>query len=187
MVKLDKIYTKGGDKGLTSLGNGERVKKHSLRVSTYGEIDEANSLIGISIIYSTKKTGGRLKIIQNDLFDIGGDLCVPDHSKKKKLRVSEEQIQYLEREIDEMNKNLEALSSFVLPGGTKGSAYLHLARCVVRRSERSLSLLANEESISGIIFKYINRLSDFLFVASRYENRKNGDVLWEPAKYQKGS
>ena len=187
MVKLDKIYTKGGDTGLTSLGDGERVKKHSLRVNTYGEIDEANSLIGISIIYSTKKTGERLKIIQNDLFDIGGDLCIPDLSKKKKLRVSVKQFEYLESEIDEMNKNLEALSSFVLPGGTKGSAYLHLARCVVRRSERSLTLLADEESIGEIIVKYINRLSDFLFVASRYENREYGDVLWEPGKYQKGN
>ena len=187
MVKLDKIYTKGGDKGLTSLGNGERVEKYNLRVNTYGEIDEANALIGISILYSSKKTVERLKVIQNDLFDIGGDLCVPDTSKKKKLRVSEEQIEYLEREIDEMNKNLEALSSFVLPGGTKGSAYLHLARCVVRRSERSISLLANKECISEIIIKYINRLSDFLFVASRYENREYGDVLWEPGKYQKGS
>ena len=106
---------------------------------------------------------------------------------KKKLRVSEKQIEYLEREIDLMNTNLEALSSFVLPGGTKGSAYLHLARCVVRRSERSLTLLADEESIGEIIVKYINRLSDFLFVASRYENREYGDVLWEPGKYQKGN
>lgn len=187
MVKLDKIYTKGGDNGLTSLGNGERVKKHNLRVNTYGEIDEANALIGISMLYSSKKTVKRLRIIQNDLFDIGGDLCIPDISKKKKLRVCEKQIKYLESEIDKMNSNLEALSSFVLPGGTKGSAYLHLARCVVRRSERSLSLLANKENISEIIIKYINRLSDFLFVASRYENKKNGDVLWEPGKYQKGN
>jgi len=187
MVKLDKIYTRGGDQGLTSLGDGKRVRKDNLRVSCYGEIDEVNAIIGISMIYSSKKTIDRLKIIQNDLFDIGADLCVPENSEKIKLRVSETQISYLESEIDEMNKELKSLNSFILPGGTKASSYLHLARCVTRRAERSISKLLKDEVINEVIFKYVNRLSDFLFVASRYENKENGDILWEPGKNQKRS
>ena len=187
MVKLDKIYTRGGDQGSTSLGDGKRVRKDNLRVSCYGEIDEVNAIIGISMIYSSKKTIDRLKIIQNDLFDIGADLCVPENSEKIKLRVSETQISYLESEIDEMNKELKSLNSFILPGGTKASSYLHLARCVTRRAERSISKLLKDEVINEVIFKYVNRLSDFLFVASRYENKENGDILWEPGKNQKRS
>ena len=185
MVKLDKIYTRGGDQGSTSLGDGQRVSKDNLRVSCYGEIDEVNALLGVCMLYSSKKTIDRLRVIQNDLFDIGADLCIPEGSKKKKLRVSQIQIDYLENEIDEMNKKLENLSSFILPGGTKSSSFLHLARCVTRRTERSISKLIKDEVINEIIFKYINRLSDFLFVASRYENKENGDILWEPGRNQK--
>ena len=184
MVKLDKIYTRGGDEGLTSLGDGSRVNKHNLRVVAYGEIDEANALLGVSLLYVSKKIERILKIIQNDLFDLGADLCFPEDSKKSKLKVSESQVDFLEEKIDDINKDLEPLSSFILPGGTNASSFLHLARCVVRRAERNLSYLNDNEEINKSVFKYVNRLSDFLFVASRYENKKNGDVLWLPAKSQ---
>ncbi len=186
MVKLDKIYTRGGDKGQTSLGNGIRVHKHNFRVVSYGEIDEANSIIGICIIYSSDELKNTLRIIQNDLFDIGADLCMPEDSKNKTLKVKKNQINFLEKQIDMMNKNLDDLKSFILPGGSKSAAYLHHARCVVRRAERSISNLTDIENVNETILKYVNRLSDFLFVASRYENRDLGDTLWEPAKYQKG-
>lgn len=185
MVKLDKIYTRGGDKGLTSLGNGQRVSKHSLRVVSYGDIDEVNAVIGILINHCSTDLKKNLSIIQNDLFDIGADLCMPDVSNKKKLKLNPEQVVFLEREIDVMNKSLDDLESFILPGGTIASCYLHFARCVVRRSERSLSNLNEYESVNREVFKYVNRLSDFFFVAARYENRNIGDTLWEPGKFQK--
>ena len=185
MVKLDKIYTRGGDKGLTSLGNGQRVSKHSLRVVSYGDIDEVNAVIGILINHCSTDLKKNLGIIQNDLFDIGADLCMPDVSNKKKLKLNPEQVVFLEREIDVMNKSLDDLESFILPGGTIASCYLHFARCVVRRSERSLSNLNEYESVNREVFKYVNRLSDFFFVAARYENRNIGDTLWEPGKFQK--
>ena len=186
MVKLDKIYTKGGDQGLTSLGNGDRVKKHHIRVRAYGEIDEVNSLIGVSIIYCKTKVKGILKIVQNDLFDIGADLCMPENSNKKKLKLCNEQVKYLENMIDSINSELDDLKSFILPGGSIPSAFLHLARCVARRAERELSKLNEVEKVNDFVFQYVNRLSDLLFVASRYENKMSGDVLWEPGKFQKG-
>lgn len=185
MVKLDKIYTRGGDEGKTSLGNGDRVKKYNLRVDTYGDFDEASSAIGIAIIYSSNETRNMLRNIQNDLFDLGADLSVPSNLKKKVLRVNDDQVKYLEDSIDLMNESLEDLNSFILPGGSKSSSFLHFARCVVRRAERKLSKLIEDEDVNRIVLKYINRLSDFLFVASRFENKNDGDILWEPGKLQK--
>tara|TARA_B100001093_G_C26425531_1_gene841735 strand:+ start:160 stop:732 length:573 start_codon:yes stop_codon:yes gene_type:complete len=185
VVKLDKIYTKGGDKGETSLGNGDRVKKHDPRVETYGEIEEANALIGCSLIYSSNESKNSLQRIQNDLFDLGADLCIPDSSIKKKLKVSEIQVEFLENEIDNMNLHLGKLTSFILPGGSKASSFLHLTRCVIRRAERKLTSLMEKEDVNNILLKYLNRLSDFLFVIARYENKNYGDVLWEPGKVQK--
>ena len=185
MVKLDKIYTRGGDKGYTSLGDGTRVKKNNQRVLVYGELDEANAVIGMCINYCQNLTKSSLQIIQNDLFDLGADICVPESFKKKnKLSITESQVTNLEEMIDKMNNELDSLSSFILPGGTKSSALLHLARCVVRRAERNLVILEEAEKINSVIAKYINRLSDFLFVAARYENKKIGDILWKPGKSQ---
>ena len=134
MVRLDKIYTKGGDKGLTSLGDGKRVKKNSLRVNCYGDIDESNSVIGIAIYHCSEKLKKSLSIVQNDLFDIGADLCVPGDIKNG-LRLKKNRVVFLENEIDDINKGLGDLKSFILPGGSLASSYLHIARCIVRRSE----------------------------------------------------
>ena len=180
MVKLDKIYTKGGDTGLTSLGDGKRVSKNSLRVKSYGEVDEVNATIGVAICYCSDQLKKKLKYIQNHLFDIGADLCIPDESKKAKSL--NEGISMLENEIDKMNTKLSPLKSFILPGGTKSSSFLHLARTITRRCERSLVELNSKEKINSEIIIYINRLSDFLFVAARIENVKDGDILWVPNK-----
>ena len=180
MVKLDKIYTKGGDKGLTSLGDGKRVSKNSLRVKSYGEVDEVNATIGIVVCYCSDHLKKNLKNIQNHLFDIGADLCIPD--KNKKAKSLNEGINMLEKEIDKMNTKLSPLKSFILPGGTKSSSFLHLARTITRRCERSLVELDSKEKINSEIIIYINRLSDFLFVAARIENMKDGDILWVPNK-----
>jgi len=182
LVKLDKIYTRGGDKGITSLGDGKRVKKNSLRISAYGEIDEVNCCLGISVCFCSEKLKKSLLTIQNDLFDIGADLCVP--GKKKKPVVLEKQIKFLEKELDILNSSLKHLRSFIIPGGTKSSAFLHLARATVRRAERSLIDLSMKEKINPEILKYINRLSDFLFVAARFENKKVGDILWVPKQFK---
>ena len=183
MVRLDKIYTKGGDGGLTSLGDGKRVKKSSLRVRCYGDIDESNSVIGIAMFHCSEKLKKSLSIIQNDLFDIGADLCVPGDVKGA-LRLKKNRVEFLENEIDDINKGLGTLKSFILPGGSLASSYLHLARCIVRRSERKISNLMDSESINEEILKYVNRLSDYLFVSARFENKKIGDVLWKPGKFQ---
>ena len=180
MVKLDKIYTKGGDKGFTSLGDGKRVSKNSLRVKSYGEVDEVNATIGVVVGYCSDQLKKNLKYIQNHLFDIGADLCIPD--KNKKAKSLNEGINMLEKEIDEMNTKLSPLKSFILPGGTKSSSFLHLARTITRRCERSLIELDSNEKINPEIIIYINRLSDFLFVAARIENMKDGDILWVPNK-----
>ena len=185
MVKLDKIYTKGGDKGENSLGDGQRVKKNNLRVETFGEIEEANALIGCSLIYTSEESINSLRRIQNDLFDLGADLCIPDSSEKKELKVSKIQLDYLENEMDKMNLELGKLESFILPGGSKASSFLHLTRCVVRRAERKLTNLMQKEDVNNIVLKYLNRLSDFLFVVARFENKEFGDILWEPGKVQK--
>lgn len=190
MVKLNKIYTKTGDAGTTGLGTGERVRKDTLRISAYGSVDETNSTIGVVRIHLAGHQGldAKLGRIQNDLFDLGADLCVPDRGKKPEwevLRVSDDQVARLEAEIDEMNSELKPLKSFVLPGGSPASAALHVARTVCRRAEREMVALAaqDDEPVSAAALKYINRLSDFLFVAGRYVNdRGRSDVLWVPGQ-----
>ncbi|EKE78296.1 cob(I)yrinic acid a,c-diamide adenosyltransferase [Oceanibaculum indicum] len=186
MVKLTRIYTRGGDKGKTSLGNGKRVDKHALRVAAYGAVDEANAAIGIARLQtaSLPDADAMLGRIQNDLFDLGADLCTPDDGKDlgyEPLRILDSQVQRLEREIDAMNVELAPLSSFVLPGGTPASAHLHLARTLARRAERAITRLSRREPVSPAALQYVNRLSDHLFVLGRFLNDKGaGDVLWIP-------
>ena len=184
MIKLNKIYTKTGDGGNTALGDGERVLKDSLRVSAYGNVDELNASIGIITLYANTELKRKLKNIQNDLFDIGADLCVPISEKNKgRLRLSTNQIETLELEIDEMNSILEPLNSFVLPGGCRSATFLHMARTICRRAERSVVSLRSQEQINENTLVYLNRLSDWLFVASRVENQENSsEVLWAPGK-----
>ena len=184
MIKLNKIYTKTGDDGDTALGDGERVLKDSLRVSAYGNVDELNASIGIITLYANTELKRKLKNIQNDLFDIGADLCVPISEKNKdRLRLSTNQIETLELEIDEMNSILEPLNSFVLPGGCRSATFLHMARTICRRAERSVVSLRSREKINNNTLVYLNRLSDWLFVASRVENQENSsEVLWAPGK-----
>ena len=184
MIKLNKIYTKTGDGGDTALGDGERVLKDSLRVSAYGNVDELNASIGIITLYANTELKRKLKNIQNDLFDIGADLCVPISEKNKdRLRLSTNQIETLELEIDEMNRILEPLNSFVLPGGCRSATFLHMARTICRRAERSVVSLRSQEKINDNTLVYLNRLSDWLFVASRVENQENSsEVLWAPGK-----
>ena len=184
MIKLNKIYTKTGDGGDTALGDGERVLKDSLRVSAYGNVDELNASIGIITLYANTELKRKLKNIQNDLFDIGADLCVPISEKNKgRLRLSTNQIETLELEIDEMNSILEPLNSFVLPGGCRSATFLHMARTICRRAERSVVSLKSQEQINENTLLYLNRLSDWLFVASRVENQENSsEVLWAPGK-----
>ena len=184
MIKLNKIYTKTGDGGDTALGDGERVLKDSLRVSAYGNVDELNASIGIITLYANTELKRKLKNIQNDLFDIGADLCVPISEKNKdRLRLSTNQIETLELEIDEMNSILEPLNSFVLPGGCRSATFLHMARTICRRAERSVVSLRSKEKINDNTLVYLNRLSDWLFVASRVENQENStEVLWSPGK-----
>ena len=184
MIKLNKIYTKTGDGGDTALGDGERVLKDSLRVSAYGNVDELNASIGIITLYANTELKRKLKNIQNDLFDIGADLCVPISEKNKdRLRLSTNQIETLELEIDEMNSILEPLNSFVLPGGCRSATFLHMARTICRRAERSVVSLKSQEKINDNTLVYLNRLSDWLFVASRVENQENSsEVLWAPGK-----
>lgn len=184
MIKLNKIYTKTGDGGDTALGDGERVLKDSLRVSAYGNVDELNASIGIITLYANAELKRKLKNIQNDLFDIGADLCVPIAEKNKdRLRLSTNQIETLELEIDEMNSILEPLNSFVLPGGCRSATFLHMARTICRRAERSVVSLRSQEQINENTLVYLNRLSDWLFVASRVENQENSsEVLWAPGK-----
>ncbi|MGA7710756.1 MAG: cob(I)yrinic acid a,c-diamide adenosyltransferase [Rhizomicrobium sp.] len=183
MVRLTRIYTKTGDKGETSLGDGTRVAKDALRVDAFGTVDEANAAIGVARLATKGKLDGMLARIQNDLFDLGADLCVPETTKtaKSRLRIADTQVVRLEHEIDAMNKELKPLESFVLPGGSTASAHLHLARAIVRRAERLMVELAKVEKVGAPALRYINRLSDHLFVASRYANAKGArDVLWKP-------
>ena len=180
MVKLDKIYTRGGDKGLTSLGDGSRVQKSNIRIKAYGDRDEANSSLGICVFLSNKKLKKILLEIQNHLFDIGADLCFPENSKRH-VTISSDKINFLENEIDQMNEKLEPLKSFILPGGSKLAAHLHVCRTVARRAERLSFELATMEEINPSSIKFLNRLSDWFFVAARLANN-NGldDVLWVP-------
>jgi len=183
MVKLNRIYTKTGDTGDTGLGDGTRVPKESLRIAAYGTVDETNATIGLARLHTTGDIDAMLARIQNDLFDLGADLCVPDDGKNAAgaLRIVESQVERLEKEIDAMNEELSPLKSFVLPGGTPASAYLHLARTVSRRAERIMVELSRHEHVDAPALRYINRLSDHLFVASRYANDKGAkDVLWTP-------
>jgi cob(I)alamin adenosyltransferase len=185
MVQLTRIYTRGGDKGQTSLGDGKRVPKHDLRVAAYGTVDEVNSVIGLVRLSTTgaPEVDAMLSRIQNDLFDLGADLCTPEQENPQypPLRIVDAQVDRLEHEIDTMNAELAPLKSFVLPGGTPAAAHLHLARTVSRRAERLMTELAEHEHVGMPALKYINRLSDHLFVLSRYVNDKGAlDVLWVP-------
>lgn len=185
MVKLDKIYTRGGDKGMTSLGNGTRLAKQSLRVCAIGDVDEANSTIGLACI-TAQDIGapmtGTLSRIQNDLFDFGADLATPgDDPADGALRIQKSLVDRLEREIDAVNEALAPLTSFILPGGTDLAARLHLARTVTRRAERSVMAVAETEPVNPQALAYINRLSDLLFVLARHANDDGEkDVLWQP-------
>jgi cob(I)alamin adenosyltransferase len=185
MVVLNRIYTRAGDAGMTMLGNGERRKKHDLRVEAYGLVDEVTAAIGVARLHTRDTIDAMLARIQNDLFDLAADLCSPDKGKGpggERLAVKASQVKRLEDEIDTLNAELEPLRTFVLAGGTPAAAYLHLARTICRRAERVIVALADSgEDVSAEVRSYINRLSDFLFVASRYVNDKGArDVLWVP-------
>jgi cob(I)alamin adenosyltransferase len=191
VVKLDRIYTRGGDAGETSLGDGSRVAKSSARVAAYGDVDEANSVLGIVRLYVTGADDAVLARVQNDLFDVGADLCVPieEAPAYPPLRVTQAQVDWLEGQIDRMNAELAPLSSFILPGGTPAAAFLHQVRTVVRRAERVLvGLLASpDEAVNRLVLVYLNRLSDLLFVMARFVNDKGArDVLWVPAANRDG-
>ena len=198
MVRLTRIYTRGGDTGETSLGDGSRVPKQALRVEAFGTVDEANAAIGLARLHlgsaadaeTDREAGAMLARIQNDLFDLGADLCTPEDSERAArraakaggaLRIVAAQVARLEGEIDRMNVGLRPLDSFILPGGTPAAAYLHLARTIVRRAERLVCALAAEERVNPEAVKYLNRLSDHLFVLGRRLNDNGAkDVLWQP-------
>ena len=189
MVVLSKIYTRTGDGGTTALGSGRRVAKYDLRVECYGTLDETNAAIGLARLHtrSDQALDAMLARIQNDLFDLGAELCYPDESKdaRGRLSVSDAQVERLESEIDTLNRELQPLRSFVLPGGTQAASFLHLARTISRRAERLMVALAARpnEPVGVSALRYINRLSDFLFVAARYANDKGiSDVLWVPGQ-----
>jgi cob(I)alamin adenosyltransferase len=190
MVVLNRIYTRTGDDGTTALGTGERRVKYDLRIAAYGTIDEVNAAIGLARLStaSDERLDAMLARIQNDLFDLGADLCSPDKGKGpggERLAIVDAQVARLEQEIDALNADLAPLRSFVLPGGTPAAAALHLARTICRRAERLIVELSHrpDESVSAAVIKYVNRLSDFLFVASRYVNDNGArDVLWVPGK-----
>ncbi|GAB3455710.1 cob(I)yrinic acid a,c-diamide adenosyltransferase [Insolitispirillum peregrinum] len=189
MVQLTRIYTRSGDKGQTSLGSGKRVAKNDLRVESYGTVDEANAVIGIARLYTTTLpvADAMLTRIQNDLFDLGADLCMPEggHYEEHALRIVATQVERLEQEIDAMNAALAPLKSFILPGGTPAAAHLHHARTVVRRAERLIAELAEREPVNGQALMYANRLSDHLFVMARDLNAQaGGDVLWTPGAHR---
>ncbi len=183
MVRLNRIYTRTGDKGTTALGDGTRLPKHAPRIAAYGTVDETNGVIGLARLHTTGELDAMLARIQNDLFDLGADLCVPEDGRKAEgaLRIVDAQVERLEHEIDAMNAELSPLTSFILPGGTAAAAHLHLARTVARRAERLMVELAEREKVSEAAIRYINRLSDHLFVAARFTNHKGkADVLWTP-------
>ncbi|MBR0674256.1 cob(I)yrinic acid a,c-diamide adenosyltransferase [Neoroseomonas soli] len=180
MVKLDIITTRGGDKGETSLGDGRRVRKDALRVEAFGTVDEANAALGLVRLHADAEADTMLSRIQNELFDVGADLCVPGEAGAR-LRVADTQSARLEAEIAEMNAALTPLRSFVLPAGCPAAAHAHLARTIVRRAERLVVALAAEEEVNPAVIRYLNRLSDHLFVLSRRFNvAAGGDVVWVP-------
>ncbi|HLH94337.1 MAG TPA: cob(I)yrinic acid a,c-diamide adenosyltransferase [Xanthobacteraceae bacterium] len=190
MVVLNRIYTRTGDDGTTALGSGERRPKYDLRIAAYGTVDEVNAVIGIARLHAAGDTAldSMLARIQNDLFDVGADLCMPDKGKGPdgaRLDVTEAQVAWLEEQIDRLNGDLAPLRSFVLPGGSAAAAYLHLARTVCRRAERMMVELKDQpgERVTPAAIKYMNRLSDLLFVAARFANHKDAaDVLWVPGR-----
>jgi cob(I)alamin adenosyltransferase len=191
MVVLNRIYTRSGDDGTTALGTGERRKKYDLRIEAYGTLDEVNAVIGVVRLHVADDPvlDAVLSRIQNDLFDVEADLCMPSEGGKgpggARLAVTDAQVTWLEGEIDRFNAELAPLKSFILPGGSSGAAYLHLARTVCRRAERIMVALADKpgESVTAAALKYVNRLSDFLFVAARRMNDKGAaDVLWVPGQ-----
>jgi cob(I)alamin adenosyltransferase len=190
MVKLNKIYTKTGDGGTTGLAAGPRRSKADLRIETFGAVDEANAVLGLALLHAgdNPQMAEMLTRIQNDLFDLGADLATPDTGEKPEwepLRIVDAQVERLEKEIDRLNAELSPLNSFILPGGSALSAHLHLARTVSRRAERLMVALKERdgEIVGAAALKYVNRLSDFLFVAARYANDKGkADVLWVPGK-----
>jgi len=188
MVVLNRIYTRTGDDGTTSLGNNERRKKYDPRVDAYGTLDEANAAIGLARLHTSDDAAfdAQLAHIQNDLFDVEADLCLAEKGPGgARLTVTDAQVAWLEGEIDRLNAELEPLKSFILPGGSPASAYLHLARTVCRRAERIMVELKDKpgEGVSEPSLKYVNRLSDYLFVAGRHANDKGaGDVLWAPGQ-----
>jgi cob(I)alamin adenosyltransferase len=189
MVVLNRIYTRSGDDGTTALGTGERRKKYDLRIEAYGTLDELNAVIGlVRLATAGAPIDAALGRIQNDLFDVEADLCMPDKGKGpggQRLAVTDVQVTWLEQEIDRLNADLPPLRSFILPGGTEASAYLHLARTVCRRGERLMAKLNDKpgESVTPAALKYINRLSDYLFVASRSQNDHGvRDILWVPGE-----
>jgi cob(I)alamin adenosyltransferase len=189
MVTLNRIYTKTGDKGETALGSGKRVPKDALRIEAYGTVDEANAALGLARLHCDGELATAITRIQNDLFDLGADLCVPDEgpgegAARPALRIIDSQVKRLEAEIDALNAGLPPLRSFVLPGGSPAAAYLHLARTITRRAERLVVTLARSEPVGGPALRYLNRLSDYLFVAARAANAQSGagDVLWTPGQ-----
>jgi cob(I)alamin adenosyltransferase len=191
MVVINRIYTRTGDDGTTALGTGERRKKYDLRVAAYGTLDEVNATIGVARLHAAedRDLDAALGRIQNDLFDVEADLCMPSEKGKgpggARLAVSAAQVAWIEAEIDRLNAELAPLKSFILPGGSAASAYLHLARTVCRRAERLMVKLNDQpgESVTPEALQYVNRLSDYLFVASRFMNRKGAsDVLWRPGE-----
>ena len=186
MVQLTRIYTKSGDKGKTALGNGTRVPKNSVRVDAYGTVDETNAVIGVARLHAQGEVNEMLARIQNDLFDLGADLCTPgdgtdDNPEQPALRITVKQTERLETEIDQINASLDPLQSFVLPGGSALAAQLHVARTVSRRAERLIVELAGVETINPEAVRYVNRLSDHMFVLARHANNDGKeDVLWQP-------
>jgi cob(I)alamin adenosyltransferase len=188
MVVLNRIYTRTGDDGLTSLGSGERRKKYDLRIEAYGTLDEVNAVIGLVRVHggSERALDAMLARIQNDLFDVEADLCLAAKGPGgARMTVTDAQVEWLERQIDELNADLAPLRSFILPGGSAAAAYLHLARTVCRRAERLMVELNDKpgEGVNAAALKYVNRLSDFLFVAGRHANDKGAsDVLWQPGQ-----
>jgi cob(I)alamin adenosyltransferase len=187
-MKIDKIYTRTGDDGKTSLGDGSRLPKFHIRVTAYGSVDEANSAIGLATLHVNDPDLQKLlRHIQNDLFDVGADLCRPERraAAAPSLRVTDEQVLWLESRIDLYNAELAPLESFILPGGSQASAHLHHARTVIRRTERDIARLASEEPVNPSVLRYVNRLSDLVFVLSRYLNDKGTqDVLWKPGMHR---
>jgi cob(I)alamin adenosyltransferase len=184
MPRITRVYTRGGDDGTTALGGGRRVKKHALRVEAFGTVDELNASIGAAISGGLDDELGRiLRVVQNELFHLGSDLCMPEEDKKKTPvpRIEQRHVAALEAHLDRLNAETGPIENFILPGGCEGAARLHLARTVCRRAERVVTALAEQEPVGAYVVPYLNRLSDALFVMARVENKRRGetDVLWD--------